>query len=870
MTDGPKLAGFAERITRCPLILRGTHDFEDDDGFRRLIVASASASPYLARLISRYGDWLDTLRDRAPEDVLSDQIADLRRDIAATDGQTNAMKRLREAKARSSLLIGLADLGGVWTLEDVTGALSDLADAAVDVTVDFLLRDELRRGRLPGLSEDNLEDGAGYVVLAMGKHGARELNYSSDIDLICLFDQGRFEVDDFADAKARYIRLTRGLVKMLSETTENGYVFRTDLRLRPSPSTTPVCIALEAAERYYESVGRTWERAAHIKARPIAGDIDAGREYLDRLKPFVWRRYLDFAAVEDTHDMLRKIRETKGSFHRAEIAGTDIKVSPGGIREIEFFAQTRQLIQGGRNAALRDPTTRGALEALSAAGIVPVEMTQELYKDYVAHRTLEHRLQIVEDARTHTIPTSRDGRVRVAALMGYSDLALWETEIATRLSRVHARAESFFAPATDQAEARDSLSGIDAQDLDRLGFQRPEDTLRLIMRWRTGGISATRSERSRTMYAGLEPRILRILAGSGDPDQAAIECDRFLSGLPAGVQVFSLFASNPHLLELIIGICAVAPKLAAHLGRNPQTLDALLDQSFFDRVPCFEDLLDDLEARLGDETDYERVLDGVRRWAREIRFRVGVQILDGMADAEEAGNAFSAIAEASIRALSPRVTAEFAMKHGPPPGRGIAVIAMGKLGSSEMTAGSDLDLIMIYDPADEEMSTGRKPLAPQSYYTRLTQALLAAITAPTTEGQLYDVDMRLRPSGRKGPVAVSLQSFSRYQMSDAWVWEHMALTRARVITGDRDLVGDIEAVIRKALNARREQPAVMTEAREMRQRIADARTASSMEAWSLKDAPGGLMEIEFLVQTGVLQSGVSIGPRALDNLPALA
>ncbi|MEM9370979.1 MAG: glutamine-synthetase adenylyltransferase, partial [Pseudomonadota bacterium] len=444
MTELSVPTSFASRITRFPLDLTGGETNTPSDDLNRLLVGSASASPYLARLIGREDAWIALFRERSPEGLLDELISDLSARVRDIDALSVAMRVLRETKARAALTIGLADLGGVWDLEDVTGALSRFADAVVGVAVDFLLHEDLVRGRLPGLTEEDLGSGAGFVVLAMGKHGARELNYSSDIDLICLFDQSRFASADFADVKARYIRLTRNLVKMLSETTENGYVFRTDLRLRPSPSTTPVCLALEAAERYYESVGRTWERAAHIKARPIAGDLRAGRAYLDRLTPFVWRRYLDFAAVEDTHDMLRKIRQTKGSFRRHDVAGTDIKVSPGGIREIEFFAQTRQLIQGGRISALRDPTTKGALWALAKAGIIPSETADQLYVDYVQHRTLEHRLQIVEDARTHKIPNGEDGRRRVAALMGQADLGHWETEIAARLRRVHSLAESFF------------------------------------------------------------------------------------------------------------------------------------------------------------------------------------------------------------------------------------------------------------------------------------------------------------------------------------------------------------------------------------------------------------------------------------------
>ncbi|MEM9044152.1 MAG: bifunctional [glutamine synthetase] adenylyltransferase/[glutamine synthetase]-adenylyl-L-tyrosine phosphorylase [Pseudomonadota bacterium] len=826
-----------------------------DGAFAHLLRGSTAASPYLARLIEREAAWLEEIRHQAPETTIKNLIGSLADLTDTTVDQKTLSQSLRIAKSRVSLLTAMADLGGVWPLLSVTGALSDFADAAVDTALKWLLRRELASGKLPGLGLDALESGAGYIVIAMGKHGAGELNYSSDIDLICLFDQSRFAEEDFAEAKGRYIRLTRELVKLLSENTEHGYVFRTDLRLRPSPSTTPVCMAVEAAERYYESVGRTWERAAHIKARACAGDLAAGRAYLKRLTPFVWRRHLDFAAVEETADMLRKIRETKGRFAQAEIPGVDIKVSPGGIREIEFFAQTRQLTQGGRNPRLRDPSTLGALKALVAEGIIEQKTANELSVAYVEHRTLEHRLQMIEDARTHAVPLSVEARQKVAALMGASDLRSWEFEIAQRMKQVHALAQDFFE--LDKTEPQGWFEEANEEEFARLGFQRPDDMHRLFERWRTGQIAATRDARSQGMYQRLELRIQALLSEAGQPDQAALDFDRFLSGLPSGVQVFSLFTANPHLLDLIVRICARSPRLAEHLGQNPQVLDTLLDQTFFEPIADTASLKVELDQELAEVDDYERKLDVTRRWARELQFRAGVQLLFEMSEAEEAAAGFSTIAEASVQALLPHVTAEFAEKHGPPPGRGLAVIAMGKLGSGEMTARSDLDLITVYDSGGADLSEGRKPLAPISYFPRLTQALVAALTAPTAEGRLYEVDMRLRPSGRMGPVAVSLEGFQRYQQHEAWVWEHLALTRAKVVAGDPSLAAEIESIIQEVLAARAGQPEVLQEATEMRARISDARTSEEGEVWSFKGVPGGLLEIEFLAQTGMLFRGIT-------------
>jgi glutamate-ammonia-ligase adenylyltransferase len=585
----------------------------------------------------------------------------------------------------------------------------------------------------------------------------------------------------------------------------------------------------------------------------VAGDLAAGAAYLDRLTPFVWRRYLDFAAIEDTHEMLRKIRAQKGRFSPGAIPGCDIKLGPGGIREIEFFAQTRQLICGGREPGLRVPTTLGALDALAQAGWIARDTADLLSADYTAHRALEHRLQMMEDAQTHIFPKSAEARGRLAALSGWSDREAFERDVAERLARVHATAEEFFTPGSEHRA--DSQAEIGEEQLAEAGFQRPADAARLLERWRGANMPAIRSVRARTLFKGLEPLIIDKLAHAGSPDEAMAQFDRFLSGLPGGVQVFSLFTANPHLLDLIVEICAAAPRLAAHLGRQPQALDALLDRAFFDPLPDAATLTGELEAWLQGESDYEAVLDSVRRWALEQTFRAGVQVLRAVGGPAEAGLAFSAIADAALTVLYPRVITEFARRHGPPPGRGMAVIAMGKLGSNEMTAGSDLDLITIYDAAGAEASEGPKPLPPATYFPRLTQALVGALTAPTAEGRLYEVDMRLRPSGRQGPVALSLGAFGKYQMEQAWVWEHLALTRARVVTGNPDLAADVEQTIRAALSQRLGDPAVLTQAREMRVKLLEAHARDRQNPWSLKHAAGGLMEIEFLAHSGRLWLG---------------
>ena len=812
-----------------------------------LLTGAAGSSPFLAGLIAREADWLADALAAPPEEMLGTILAE----AGAAEGLKAVDAALRRAKRRVALLAALADLGGVWDLEAVTGALSDLADRALALAAEAALGAE-RSGPLAGLTAEQ----SGLIVLAMGKLGARELNYSSDIDLICFFDETRFAPDDALEAKARFLHVVRRIVKSLSEATSEGYVFRTDLRLRPNPGTTPICIATAAAEAYYESSGRTWERAAFIKARAAAGDLAAGRRFLAGLTPFVYRRHLDFAAIEDAHDMRLRIRAHKGVGEVLKIPGHDVKLGFGGIREIEFFAQTQQLVRGGRDPGLREPATRAALRALTAAGVVDEDSRAALDAAYVAHRELEHRLQMIEDAQTQTIPVSEEGRERVAALGGWPDRAALEAEVAARCREVRAICDRFFTP--DPMGPRPETP----EDLAALGFAEPDKAAERIEGWLSGRIPATRGERGRRRFKALMPLIMERLAAAAAPDEAAAEFDRFLSGLPAGVQLFALFEANPQLLDLVTEICAAAPRLAAYLGRHSGVLDAVLDRSFFAPLPYAAALEAELRGRLETARDYEATLDAARRWAKERGFQAGVQTLRGVARAHEAGLAFSAVAEAALSALWPAVVAEFARKHGPPPGAGAAVIAMGKLGSREMTATSDLDLLFVYDSGEAEESDGPKRLPVAAYYARLAQALIAALTAPTAEGALYAVDMRLRPSGRQGPVATRLSAFRRYQREEAWTWERMALTRARCVAGAEAVCAEATAAIAEALGEARDPDATLADVREMRGRVAEARRAERGRLWALKHAEGGLMDIEFALQAGMLVTGLGGGALA--------
>jgi [glutamine synthetase] adenylyltransferase / [glutamine synthetase]-adenylyl-L-tyrosine phosphorylase len=859
---GVPRANLGSRIVRLPRI----HDEEQaraiavefadlDREVRDLLAATASCSGYLAASMLHEADWLRAAIDRPPEDEMAALLAAADAEEPGTLGTA-----LRRAKRRAALLIALADLSGAWDLEAVTGALTDFADHAVNRGLAVLVEREISRGKLPGCSRADAADAAGMFVLAMGKMGARELNYSSDIDLIVLFDESRHDPDAYGELRHGFIRITQRLVKLLQEPTGEGYVFRTDLRLRPDPSVTPVCIATDPAEHYYESLGRTWERAAFIKARPCAGAIAAGEAFLERLRPFVWRRHLDYAAIQDAHDMRLRIRKHKGLGGPLDVLGHDVKLGHGGIREIEFFTQTRQLIVGGRDPELRHRQTLPALAALADKGWVEAETCRELSEAYVAHRTLEHRLQMIEDAQTHRMPTTEEGLARVAAFVGEADAATFAAKLRDRLQRVEALTQPFFAPETRGGAAAPQIEEV---------FSDPEAARARMASWTR--LPAFRTDRARRIFRRLEPEVLRRLAAAADADEALGALDAFLGGLPAGVQLFSLFEANPQLLDLLIDICATTPGLARYLGHNAGVLDAVISGDFYRPLRGMAELRADLAPLLAGAADYEAALNASRIWMKERHFRIGVHLLRELASAEEAAAAYSATAEAALRALYPIVIEEFARRHGPPPGEGAVVVGMGKLGSREMTATSDLDLIVVYDAGGAESSQGRKPLSVQAYYARLTQALIAALTAPMPEGTLYKVDMRLRPSGRQGPVAVGLASFRRYQAEDAWTWEHLALTRARVVAGPPALAEAVSGAIAEVIRRPHDETKVLEDAASMRRRLAEAHEDAAASPWEVKLGPGRMMDIELLAQAGALIEGlaeVRRPARMLDRLGA--
>ena len=831
-----------------------------------------AASPYLGGIARRWPDILHRVLTHSPDQ----RLEELLRETLALDGPPDETKSpLRVLKAELHLLTALSDLGGAWTLDEVTGAIARFADAAAQAALRSAATDWRRRGKLLSPPDDPGGPVPGLFVLAMGKGGAFELNYSSDIDLSLFYEPEVLSevLDDSVEVQNFCNRLAQGLATLLTERTADGYVFRVDLRLRPDPSSTPPVVAAPMALTYYESVGQNWERAAFIKARVCAGDMEAGNAFLDALKPFIWRRSLDYQAVLDIQSIKKQIHTYKTG-EGLEAAGANLKLGRGGIREIEFFVQTQQLILGGRNPALRSPRTLDALQALTDAGHITPETCGQLTAAYKVLRDLEHRVQMLQDEQTHALPIDDDTRSKVAALYGEDDLVEFDTRIEQLLVSVNSIYGELFDDGEQLSSEFGSLvfTGVEndpgtLETLSRMGFTEAASVSETIRSWHHGHINATRTARGRELFTRLAPRLLETVAATGAPDAAFRRFATFFSGLKAGVQVQALFLNQPRLFEMVVGVMAFAPRLARILGRQPQALDGVLDARFL--IPLGEDtgVVDQLIAEAAEAEDFESTMNVVRRLHREQAFRIGMNVITGRTSAIQAGLTNTSLADGCMRALSPAALAEAERMGGRLAGGEVAVVALGKAGSREMTASSDLDLMTIYNaPADAMTDT--KGWGAETFFGRFTQRLIAALSAHTAEGGLYEVDMRLRPTGSKGPVSVRLNTFIDYYAQEADTWEFMALTRARVVwaTSDsfaRQVSDTLEAVLR------RPRPGVDVAADVRRMRDLMDRERRPKGFWDMKLTAGAQVDAEFVGQFRQLMNAAQGKPLTVSTVEAL-
>ncbi len=840
----------------------------DETGF---LAAVLDCSPFLREVTEANPEILESLFT-APVSILLEQLAVQIKAVGVDPEMTESrlMTELRRIKKAAHVLIALDDLAGLADVMQTTNRLTDLAEACLRATVRFLLLESDTKGKLALPDRSDPEKDSGLIVLGMGKFGAGELNYSSDIDLIIFIDSARPAITDPYECVDLFSRMARRLVKILQDRTADGYVFRVDLRLRPDPGATPLAIPVSAALHYYEGRGQNWERAAMIKARPVAGDITSGEQFLKELAPYVWRKYLDYAAIADIHSIKRQIHAHRGHGDIA-VRGHNVKLGRGGIREIEFFVQTQQLIAGGRFPELRGSQTLAMLTKLYERGWVGENTRDQLSRNYQFLRNVEHRIQMVADEQTHILPEDDEGFSRIAAMMGYPDNDSFTAEFLAVLRMVEKHYAALFEQAPELGSSGGNLVFTGETDdpdtlqtLSQLGFERPSDICRIIRTWHFGRYRATQTAEARERLTELTPALLNAFAATERADDALLRFDDFLQGLPSGIQLFSLLQSNPALLNLLVLVMSAAPRLAEIITRKPHVFDGMLDPRIFSELPTrnyLEERLDTfLSSGLNSGDAYEQTLDRLRIFAAEQRFLIGIRLLTGAIDGVRAGRAFSDLAELMIdRALS-AVLKEFSLRHGQIAGGRIAVLAMGKLGSRELTAGSDIDIILLYDhDADADYSDGERQLAASQYYIRLTQRLIAALSAPMAEGVLYEVDMRLRPSGNKGPVATHVESFSKYQRNEAWVWEHMALTRARTIAGDRSFRDEIDAEVDAILAIPSEVKKTAKEMVEMRALIASEKPPR--DNWDLKLRSGGLIDLEFIAQFAVLTGQVATEAR---------
>ncbi|UPT61558.1 MAG: bifunctional [glutamine synthetase] adenylyltransferase/[glutamine synthetase]-adenylyl-L-tyrosine phosphorylase [Hyphomonadaceae bacterium JAD_PAG50586_4] len=817
--------------------------------------SAAENAPYLRRVMERRADLLEGAEADWAERLLQEALAQAQEIALAPPPIEEAMRILRRAKDAVHLATALADLSRVWPLMRVTGAITDFADAALRAALAVAARESEQRGDITLAGFDG-EDGPvpGLILVAMGKMGAGELNYSSDIDFSVFFDAELLRTTNAREPRVAAVRLVAPLVRTLEEVTADGYVFRTDLRLRPDPGSTPVAVSVASAEHYYQNLGQNWERAAFIKARAGAGDRASGREFLASLEPFIWRKHLDFAAVEDVHSIKRQIL----SAHKSAELGEpifDVKLGRGGIRDIELFAQTQQLILGGRSRKLRAQGTLAALDALVEAGAIASSARDALHEAYVFFREIEHRIQMLEDAQTHHVPRDEDARTRVAALAGFERLADFEAALVARRKIVSDIDHQLFGRGASLADPMGSLIFTGVEDhpetlktIEKLGFKRSDYVSQTIRGWHHGRIRAMRSERARELLTRLTPRLLRALAAAGDADQTFARFEKFFSGLIAGVQVLSLLEARPSFLDLLARILTLAPRLADALARRPALLDALIEPRF--AIPLSQDepgaLWLQLQDRLQDAGSFEAKLNAARRFQREEAFRIGVQVLEGIANAQEAGAAYADLAEACVGAMADAALNEVERMYGPAPGA-FVVLALGKFGGRELAEGSDLDIMLVYDAPPD---TGDAKLTAGEFYARLTQRLISALSAPTEEGSLYEIDTKLRPSGSKGPVAVRLSSFERYYTEEAWTWELQSLTRLRAVAGDDALATRVMKIAYDTLARPRDANAIRADVANMRGLMERERAGRSV--WDLKLAPGGFVDIEFIAQALLL------------------
>ena len=836
-----------------------------------ILATAMHLAPYLDQLYRKNITLIPQILNEDTEELIKTANATLIDSFGQATTNDQAMKAIRVFRQNINTIVTVLDILDRVSVADQIAWLSHAADLASTTLANWL--------EITARQKHRLKPESSWAILAMGKLGSGELNFSSDIDLIVLYHTA----DDDLDSGRVYVDLARQFAHIMSKPTADGIGWRVDYRLRPNPSVTPVAIRFENAISYYESMARTWERVAFIRARPIAGSIDLAQQFLSEIEPFIWRRYLDYTVIDEMKMMLQ--REPKPQ----DLSGFNVKKGNGGIRTIEFAVHVQQIIAGGRESELRQRSTIKALATLGHLNWINPETARLLSKHYFQLRRLEHRIQMIHDAHSHQFPRHVAALSDLAQFCGYKDVIAFRQAvhgltdsvithtaiISDRLGINPARTDISHPISLSLLLDQDDDSNAVANALSELGFHDVNSISTTCRRWMAGQVPATQSSRSKDILGRFLPEMLIQISKADDPDQAFNAFTRLVENLPIGVQFFSLLESNPNITKVIASLLLASPRMAENLATHSALVDDLLYEEFWQPIANdIKSMTDTLSEQMAAAKSHEDKLNQLRITLRHWHFRAHVHLITGIIDPSETGLILSNIAEAAIISALPVAQDHIHHRYGSLEKGGLVIMAMGRLGTREMTSSSDLDLVFIHQTPDDEqnqvMTNGDHPIHASLYFTRIGQELINILTAPTAEGKGFEVDMRLRPSGKSGPVTIAFDRFASYQQEHAWTWEHMALIRARIITGFRheNLAEQIESCLARLMKMPRDANKVIADAKDMRKRITTHHPPRSDH--DLRLIPGGLIDMDFFAQIMQLLHPCPDGHRYGQAIDAIA
>lgn len=787
----------------------------------------------------------------------------LARMLASVTDEAELHRQLRYFRQQQMVRVIWRDLAGWADLAETMADLSTMADVCIQQSLALLHEWLAENYGRPCDKEGNEQT---LVVLGMGKLGANELNLSSDIDLIFTYpEEGETRGEGKTLSNEEFFtRLGRKLIQALDNQTEDGFVFRVDMRLRPFGDSGALVSSYEAMEEYYQTQGREWERYAMIKARPITGSEEARKQLIDMLRPFVYRRYLDYGMFDSLREMKSMIA---GQLHRKGMED-NIKLGAGGIREIEFIGQVFQLIYGGRDKPLQQRPILVILDCLAERGVLSEEAVNTLKLAYDFLRRTEHRIQAWADQQSHVLPGEPEAQQRLANSMGFDSWEAFSQQLWKHRRQVHDHFNQLLAEPQTDNEAVKTISLLNAgeeekrQYLAQCGYQKPEDCLAVLDKLLDLHICRHLSQTGRQRLEKLLPLLVQAAASAENPDETLSRLMPLLEAIMRRSAYMALLVENPQALSQLVKLCAASPLISHQLARHPILLDELLDPRSLYEVPARDELKKQLELFLAsvDADDLEQLMNRLREFRQIATLHVAAADVTGVLPLMGVGDQLTELAEIQLEKVLQLAWTHLVNRHGYPPGVtaddpahcGFTILAYGKLGGLELGYGSDLDLVFVFDDSQPGLTDGNKPVEAIMFYTRLAQRMIHLLTTVTPGGILYEVDMRLRPSGASGLLVSPLSGFADYQLNEAWTWEHQALVRCRCVGGDKALAGKVWKIREQVLAQPRDSDTLAEQVREMRGKMRDQLDKSDAQMFDLKQGIGGITDIEFLVQYAVL------------------